>query len=104
MVMRNDLSAMVGKANRRSTDPASEIPVVDNGLAGLTVVRTSRVMRGVLPSNTSMGMSTGVADNSGSSTRSRPSPVISPTTATGHRSRAHSAANIASVPGTRAST
>ena len=44
-------------------------------------------------------MSTGGSPNSGSSTRSRPSSVTSPTTANGQRSRSHSAPNAGNCRG-----
>ena len=77
---------------------------VDSAARLFGTVRTARVVRGNRPSNTSIGMSTGVFAISLSMTRSRPSPVISPTTANGQRSRSHKAANRSTIPGTSAST
>ena len=77
MVIRNDLSAIVGQAQQavervaRCVDAGS----CASGAAHSALVRTARVMRGVLPSSTSSGMSTGGADNTDPTTRMRPSPV-----------------------------
>ena len=103
-MIRKDLSAIVGRHNRRSSDSAMVAPAVDSGERLFGTLCTLRLMRGSWPSNTSMGISTGVVASSGSVTRRRPSPVISPTTAKGQRSRSHKAANRSTLPGTSAST
>ena len=51
-----------------------------------------------------MGTSTGIVGDNASLTRSSPSAVISPITATGQRSRAHMAAKRSTLPGASAST
>src|ERR1019366_7768077 len=65
MVMRKDLSAIVGRHSNRSSDSAMVAPAVVRGEGRLTRALTSRVMRGALPNNTSIGILTGVADGSG---------------------------------------
>ena len=104
MVIKNDLSAIVGRHSSRSSDSAMLMPSVPSGMRGFAMLATLRVMRGALPSNTSTGMSTGRPDSKGSVTAMRPSPVISPTTANGQRSRSHSAAKRSRLFGTSART
>ncbi len=78
--------------------------MVANGTAGASARRTSRVIFGGLPSSTDSGRSTGVVRKCASSTTSRPSSVVTPTTACGQRSRVHSAWNAASRSGAMPST
>ena len=56
MVIKNDLSAMVGRHSRRSSDSATVAPARGQRHARFVTMRTSRVMRGALPSSTSSGI------------------------------------------------
>ena len=81
IVIRKDLSAIVASVSSRSSDSPIVACAVDSGTSSFGRVAAMRRMRGVLPNNTSIGMSTGTPPSSESVTVSRPSPVISPTTA-----------------------
>ena len=78
--------------------------VAENVGFPLRVRRTSRVMRGGLPSTTSRSMSTGRLPKRGSSTRNTPSALAVPSTAKGQRSRAQMASKRGSASGSTAST
>ena len=90
IVMRKVLSATDGKRSTRRSASRTSSVASPNGTAADGTLVTSRSIFGVLPSNTSSGMSTGISLSNESTTRSCPSLVNVPITANGQRSRAQS--------------
>ena len=104
MAIRNVLSATDGARSTRSSASRGSTPASDNGGRAGRTRSTPRVILGGLPSSAGRSMSTGLLPNSGSRTSRCRSPVTSPTTAKGQRSRAQSWRNRSSDSGAMAST
>ncbi len=97
MVIRKFLDATAGMRSTRRQASRRSRSVTSKGGRCFAREATLRVMRGGLPSSTSIGMSTASRPKCRSPTTRRPSPVASPSTANGQRSRSQIARN--SVPG-----
>jgi len=107
MVIRKDLLATAGRRRTRSATSRRSSPAASTVGSARARRRPSRAMRGGLPSNTSIGMSTGRSgwpSASAASTTSCWSSDTVPTTAYGQRSRRHRWSNVASESGAIAST
>ena len=105
MVIRNDLSATVGRRSTRCATSTRSMPVRSTGGNASSTCVTSRCIFGGLPSSTSIGMSTGLlAMLSESISFSWRSSVAVPTTANGQRSRSHMRWNSGRSSGAIAST
>ena len=104
IVIRNVLSAMVGRRSRRSAASRASMPAVSNGRRATSTWVAVRVMRGGFPSNTDSGMSIGWSAEMGVVDDQLAVVGGVPTTAYGQRSRAHSAAKASRRSGAMAST